>query len=220
VEIPVDRAPLEKANRSRIHCPIAIVGIGGSPREGSASPAALDIALAAAGRAGARVKRFAVGELELPFYRDDLTPPAAALELAAAAAEADGLISSTPMYHGTVSGALKNAVDWLQLLSDHDPPFLTDKPVELISAAGGVQGLQAINSMEFASRALRGWALALVVPISHAWRAFDQNGRPREPELHRQLEAMAQGVVAAAQRLRDTSCSPTAPSFDRFAASA
>jgi FMN reductase len=120
-------------------------------------------------------------ELNLPSYRDDLPPPTAVLELAAAGAAADGLIWSSPMYHGAVSGALKNALDWLQLLAAHGPPFLTDKPVGLISAAGGVRGLQAINSMEYAVRALQGWGLPLVVPISHAWRAFDQNRRPREP---------------------------------------
>ena len=124
------------------------------------------------------------------------------------------------MYHGTVSGALKNALDWLQLLADHDPPFLTDKPIGLVSTASGVQGLQAINSMEYAVRALRGWAMPLVVPVSHALRAFDHDGRPRVPELQRQLEAMARGVVAAADRLRDPSSFPTAPGFGRLAASA
>jgi FMN reductase len=59
------------------------------------------------------------------------------------------MIWSSPLYHGTVSGAFKNALDWLDLLSDRDPPFLTDKVIGLISAAGGVQALQAVNTMEF-----------------------------------------------------------------------
>ncbi len=40
-----------------------------------------------------------------------------------------------------------------------------DKPVGLISTAGGVQGLQAVNSMEFIARALRGWSVPLVLPV-------------------------------------------------------
>jgi FMN reductase len=218
VETP-DKATMKESNTFGHRRPIAIVGIGGSLREGSASLAALDIALTAAAQTGAEVKRFAVGELDLPFYREDLPPPTAALELSAAAAAADGLIWSAPMYHGTVSGALKNALDWLQLLADHDPPFLTDKPIGLVSTASGVQGLQAINSMEYAVRALRGWAMPLVVPVSHALSAFDHDGRPRVPELQRQLEAMARGVVAAADRLRDPSSFSTAPGFGRLAAS-
>jgi hypothetical protein len=49
---------------------------------------------------------------------------------------------------------LKNALDWLKLLGDRDPPYLTDKVVGLISTAGGVQALQAVNAMEFVVRAL------------------------------------------------------------------
>ena len=59
------------------------------------------------------------------------------------------MIWASLLYHGTVSGAFKNALDWLDLLNDREPPFLTDKVVGLISTAGGVQGLQAINTMEF-----------------------------------------------------------------------
>ena len=51
----------------------------------------------------------------------------------------------------------KNALDWLQPLSQRDPPHLTDKVIGLINTAGGTQGLQAVNTMEFIVRALRGW---------------------------------------------------------------
>ena len=40
---------------------------------------------------------------------------------------------------------------WLQALGAREPPFLHDEVIGLISAAGGTQGLQAINTMEFAS---------------------------------------------------------------------
>ena len=84
------------------------------------------------------------------------------------------------MYHGTISGSFKNALDWLQLLGDRNPPYLTDKVVGLISTAGGVQGLQAVNTMEFVVRALRGWAVPLVMPIAQAWKAFDEHGVPQD----------------------------------------
>ena len=73
------------------------------------------------------------------------------------------------MYNGTISGSFKNALDWLKLLGDRNPPYLTDKVVGLISTAGGMQGLQAVNTMEFVVRALRGWAVPLV-PIAQAWK--------------------------------------------------
>ena len=47
-----------------------------------------------------------------------------------------------PAVPRTISGAFKNALDWLGLLRNEDPPLLMDtKVVRLISTAGGVQGL-------------------------------------------------------------------------------
>ena len=46
------------------------------------------------------------------------------------------MLWSSPMYQGTVSGALKNALDWLHLLGTREPPFLHDTVIGLFSAAG------------------------------------------------------------------------------------
>jgi FMN reductase len=88
-------------------------------------------------------------------------------------------------------------VDWLQLLADRQPPYLTDKVVGLISTAGGVQGLQAVNTMEFVVRALRGWAVPLVLPIAQAWKAFDEHGQARDLQLAEQLRALGREVARA-----------------------
>lgn len=47
----------------------------------------------------------------------------------------------------------------------------------------GVQGLQAVNTMEFVVRALRGWVVPLVIPIPEAWKAFDGRGLEKELQL-------------------------------------
>ena len=65
----------------------------------------------------------------------------------------------------------------------------------LISTAGGVQGLQAVNTMEFVVRALRGWAVPLVMPIAQAWKAFDQQGVPQDNNLTEQLHALGREVA-------------------------
>jgi FMN reductase len=106
-----------------------------------------------------------------------------------------------------VSGAFKNAVDWLVLLADRDPPYLTGKPVGLITTAGGVQGLQAINTMEFSVRALRGWAVPLVLPLPHSWRTFDANGHLTDEATAGQLRTLGAEVVRAARQFRrDGTC--------------
>jgi FMN reductase len=111
---------------------------------------------------------------------------------------AQGMIWSSPLYHGTVSGAFKNALDWLQLLSDRTPPYLTDKVIGLVSTAGGTHGLQAVNTMEFVVRALRGWAVPLVLPIPQAWRVF-QDGRVLDNRIEQQLRALGHELARVAQ---------------------
>jgi FMN reductase len=117
---------------------------------------------------------------------------------------ADGLIWSSPLYQGTVSGAFKNALDWLHELGDREPSYLHDKVIGLISAAGGTQGLQAINTMEFSVRALRGWAVPYVVPLASG--VFDAAAGLRDETVQLQLRTLGSEVVrVAAQFARDLS---------------
>jgi FMN reductase len=180
---------------------LTIVGLGGSTASKSKSRAALQTALEGARRAGAETQLLDIRELDLPMYNpDDDEPTEAAATLIESCYAADGLVWSSPMYQGTISGALKNALDWLHLLSDRDPPFLHDKVIGLISAAGGTQGLQAINTMEFAVRALRGWAVPYVVPVATAARVFDPEGRILDQAVELQLETLGTEVVRVAER--------------------
>jgi len=154
---------------------LKIVGLGGSLAEVSRSRAALRVALDGAAVAGAETTLLDLRELDLPMYNPDMAPPtASATRLIEACYGADGMLWSSPMYQGTISGAFKNALDWLHDLGAREPPFLHDQVIGLISAAGGTHGLQAINTMEFATRALRGWAVPYVVPVATAVRVFDR----------------------------------------------
>jgi FMN reductase len=191
-----------------------IIGLGGSLASASKSRAALQRALEGAAAAGAETRLFDLRELALPMYNpDDDEPKAVAAELVESCYAADGMLWSSPLYQGTISGALKNALDWLHLLGQRDPPYLHDKVIGLISAAGGTQGLQAINTMEFAVRALRGWAVPYVVPVAAAARVFGPAGRIQDESIELQLATLGGEVVRVAQRFaadnslhRETEC--------------
>lgn len=181
--------------------PLTVVGLGGSIARVSRSRAALKVALAGAADAGAETKLLDLRELDLPMFNpEDDAPTSAATELVESCHAADGLLWSSPLYQGTISGAFKNALDWLRLLGDREPAYLHDKVVGLISAAGGTQGLQAINTMEFAIRALRAWAVPYVVPVAAAARVFDQEGRIHDQAVELQLKTLGGEVVRVAER--------------------
>jgi FMN reductase len=178
-----------------------IVGLGGSVASTSKSRAALQTALSGGEDAGAKTQLLDIRVLALPIYNpEDDEPTRGAVELIESCHAADGLLWSSPLYQGTISGALKNALDWLRLLGDRDPPYLHDKVIGLISTAGGTQGLQAINTMEFAVRALRGWAVPYVVPVAAASRVFDSDGRIQEKSVELQLRTLGGEVVRVAER--------------------
>ena len=64
--------------------------------------------------------------------------------------------------------------------------------------AGNVYGLQAVNTMEFVVRALRGWSVPLVIPIPHAWQVFDETRKTLDDEVDCQLRSLGAEVCRAA----------------------
>jgi FMN reductase len=181
---------------------VKVVGLGGSLREASRSRAALAVALDGAVAAGATVELLDLRALALPMYSPDLEPdpPAIVRILLETCHEADGMLWSSPMYNGSVSGAFKNAIDWLHMLGSREPPYLHDEVIGLISAAGGTQGLQVVNTMEFSVRSLRGWAVPYVVPVPQATHVFGDSGAIQDELVEQQLRLLGEEVVRVAER--------------------
>jgi len=181
---------------------LRVVGLGGSLRATSSSRTALKVSLDGAAEAGAQTELLDLRGLNLPMYdpgSDDVPDPVT--RLVETLYTADGVIWSSPLYNGSISGSFKNALDWLILLNNREPPLLTDKVIGLVSVAGGTQGLQAINTMEFIVRALRAWAVPLVVPIPQSWQAFEESGRPASPQIEEPLKTLGGEVVRVSRRI-------------------
>ncbi|MFA9199773.1 MAG: NADPH-dependent FMN reductase, partial [Cypionkella sp.] len=117
-----------------------IVGIGGTVHPGSSTEQALRLATAAAEAAGAEVTVFGGDYLRaLPHYRGEgygIEDGAAFVE---AVRQADGVIVSAPGYHGSISGLVKNALDYLEDLAKDPRPYLDGRAVGLIAIGGGDQ---------------------------------------------------------------------------------
>ena len=181
---------------------LRIVGLGGSLRAASRSRAALAVALDGAAAAGAAVELLDLRQLALPMFSPEAEAdaPASVRSLVETCYEADGMLWSSPMYNGSVSGSFKNAIDWLHMLGSRDPAYLHDQVVGLISAAGGIQGLQVINTMDFSARALRAWAVPYAVPVSGAAGAFGEQGEVEDELVESQLRGLGAEVVRVAER--------------------
>src|SRR5579863_10368592 len=102
-----------------------ILGIGGSLRTDSTATLALQIALAAAQEADAHTRLLDLATFSLPLFDgtyslDGYTPEdrRAIVTLLDTTRQAQGFIFASPTYHNTVSGSLKNALDFMELLKD------------------------------------------------------------------------------------------------------
>jgi chromate reductase len=126
-----------------------LLGISGSLRKGSFNTAIL-------ASLGAAVEELASLQIlplnDLPPYDQDAdtaTPPEAVARLRAAIEAADGLVIASPEYNHSISGVLKNALDWASR------PFgqstLSGKPVLTLTSStaftGGVRAQAQLNEV-------------------------------------------------------------------------
>jgi FMN reductase len=183
-----------------------ILGLGGSLRSGSVAALALRIALGGAEEAGATIRLLDLATLPLPIFDgtyslDGYTPEGrqTILTLLNATQEAHGLILASPTYHNTISGALKNALDYMELLKDNNPPRLEGKVVGLLTVQGGVSGTgnNTITTMLLAARALRAWVAPTMVSIPDSRSMFNEEGQPNDPTVIRRLHALGAEVARA-----------------------
>jgi chromate reductase len=112
-----------------------LIGISGSLRAGSLNTALLREAF---GDLPDGVTAEIVPIADIPLYNaDDVSSgskPAPVAALRSRVDGADGIVFATPEYNWSVTGAMKNAIDWLSLGPDSPLDF---KPAAIIGAGGG-----------------------------------------------------------------------------------
>ncbi|WP_297094720.1 NADPH-dependent FMN reductase [uncultured Draconibacterium sp.] len=79
--------------------------------------------------------------------------------------EADVHLWLAPLYHGSIPGAMKNCLDWLEVSSKAPQPYLTNKNIGMICWADGIQAMQGINTMDAIAKALRAWPVPFSAPL-------------------------------------------------------
>lgn len=137
-----------------------LAGLGGSLREKSYSRAALREALRIAEANGAATELLDVRELNLPMFVPDLPVTeypaqhqAAITRLLETCRRTDVMIWASPTYHGTISGVVKNALDFMEFLSDDQPPYLQGRAVGIIAVHDPITFAAMINAVH----ELRAW---------------------------------------------------------------
>lgn len=140
----------------------------------------------------------------IPIYNGDMEAegiPGPVRQLADRLRAADGLLIASPEYNFSVSGALKNAIDWLSRL---DPQPFRHKPVALLSATQGPVG-GARNQYDL--RKILGCLEAQVllrpeVFIGSCYTKFDAKGRLADEATRKVLGDQMMAFAHWVRRLR------------------
>lgn len=179
-----------------------IVGLGGTMREHSYSRAALKEALRIAESLGACTELLDLYELDLPIFRpntaiDDYPSDKRSVikRLIDAARRADGMIWSSPTYHGTISGVLKNALDHLDLMDNDHPPYLQNRVVGLMA----LTDRQTILTMLSSAYELRAWVAPTQVVLS-IYDDYDEHLALREGKSVRYIARMVGELMEFVER--------------------
>jgi FMN reductase len=180
-----------------------IVAIGGTVSPSSATELALKTAMAAAQAEGAEVSLFdGVYLAGLPHYRGPGHTLEHGAEMVEAVRAADGLLISAPGYHGTVSGLVKNALDYLEDLANDPRPYLDGRAVGLIATAYGDQAtVNTMQTLRTVVHALRGWPTPMGATIRVGPDMFSVTGDRLDDRSRGQLELVARQVVDGARSL-------------------
>jgi FMN reductase len=173
-----------------------IVGVGGTLREGSSSEQALSVALGLARELGAETEAFTGARLQFPMYDPGHGASSQqARHFVEALRVADGVIFSSPCYHGSLSGLLKNAIDYIEDMRTDSRVYLEGRAVGIIGCGYGYQGPgMVLAQLRQTVHALRGWPVPLGVALNSAVVKFS-GGACTEPSITTQIGIMASQVV-------------------------
>ncbi|TCW41174.1 NADPH-dependent FMN reductase [Laceyella sacchari] len=174
-----------------------ILAVPGSLSEQSTTHMAVAIVAEAARKMGAEVEVFDLRKDPLPIYDgrvDEASYPETVRLFKQKMAEADGFIFASPEYHGSISGVLKNALDFIGARE------LEGKWVALLGTAGGAMGAtNTLNTLNTICRSLHAWPLPSMPSVPQSYMAFNSDGTLKDEKLQQRLEDLGTSLVKMIQ---------------------
>ena len=112
------------------------------------------------------------------------------------------MLLAAPGYHGTISGLVKNALDYLEDLAKDTRPYLDGRAVGLIATAYGDQAtMSTMQTLRSIVHALRGWPTPMGATIRTYPGLYSPDGECLDDRARMQLDMVGQQVVQGATSL-------------------
>jgi chromate reductase, NAD(P)H dehydrogenase (quinone) len=188
---------------------VKVLVFAGSTRKGSFNKKLAKIATEAARAAGAEVTHMDLRDLPMPLYDGDLEAteglPPNGRKFKDLLLAHDAFLIASPEYNSSISGVLKNAIDWASRPVPGEKPLecFTGKIVGLCSASpGGVGGMRGLFAVRGILTHIGSIVLPAQVTVSHADQAFDEQGRLKDPNIKASIDRLAAEVIKVASKLK------------------
>ncbi|MFW5965416.1 MAG: NADPH-dependent FMN reductase [Halodesulfurarchaeum sp.] len=165
-----------------------IGAIPGSLREESVTRIGLEQALSAASRHGGDTRLLDLREYDLPVFDGDAREAGDAPVIRERLRSFDAILLGTPVYHGSYSSPLKNALDYAGFEE------FENTTVGLLAVAGGGFPLPALDHLRSVLRALDAWVLPFQAAIPDSHQAVEA-GAIRDPDLQDRLDTLGRRIV-------------------------
>ncbi|MFC4440155.1 MULTISPECIES: NADPH-dependent FMN reductase [Natrialbaceae] len=165
-----------------------VVALCGSQREGSYTYRSLSEALSGAEKAGGTTELIALTDFNLPPLDPDLKAAGDSDVVRKKMREADAVILGTPVYHGSYSGVLKNALDYCGF------DEFEETVVGLLVVSGGPFPTPALNHLRAVCRSLNAWVHPYQAAVPQARTVFDDAGFTDE-DIQERVRTLGAHVV-------------------------
>ena len=165
-----------------------IGAIVGSLRDESVTRIGLERALESVEDHGGTPKLLDLRTYELPVYDADSKNVGDADAFRAEIRNLDAVLLGTPVYHGSYSAPLKNALDYCGF------DEFENTTVGLLAVAGGGFPLPALDHLRGVLRALDAWVLPFQAAIPDSHSAVE-DGSITDPALQDRLDTLGQRIV-------------------------
>jgi NAD(P)H-dependent FMN reductase len=176
-----------------------VVGIAGSLRDGSYTRVGIERALDAAADAGGTTELLDLREFDLPVFDADNREAGDAPALTRSIREADAILLGTPVYHGSYSAPLKNALDYCGF------DEFENKTVGLLAVAGGGFPITALEHLRSVCRALNCWVIPHQAAIPRA-RNVVEDGAITDEGIDERVTRLGEEAVQYANIEPDPPC--------------
>ncbi|MBT5137089.1 MAG: NAD(P)H-dependent oxidoreductase [Phycisphaerae bacterium] len=185
-----------------------VLAFAGSTRKESVNKRLARIALQAAKKAGAETTFVDLQDFNIPLYCDDLVAkegiPEGVLQFKQLLNSHNGFFIASPEYNGSLTGVLKNAIDWATIKADGEERMScwNGKIAGLVSASpGGLGGIRGLHHLRTILAGIGTFVLPNHLAVGNSTENLQNEKQITDEKLQLQLESLTHEMVRVIRAL-------------------